>query len=95
MGALIDSVFQHWEAMLCFPAKFLPLSPPNIVHFSRHQVDNMLTEMVDLAHALGDLTVARTDPDVPLPPASAQSFLKKTKLPGIFLADHRAEFTNR
>ncbi|XP_060599987.1 nicastrin-like isoform X2 [Ruditapes philippinarum] len=63
-----------------------PLSRPKIP-----EVEYMVTGLKDIDPSLID----EVDKDQPLPPASAQSFLKKTQLPTVVITDHRKEYTNK
>lgn len=48
------------------------------------------------AKKMGNLKVSEAPLDLPLPPASFQSFLRQDiSIPGIVIADHNNEFINR
>ncbi|KAG8191953.1 hypothetical protein JTE90_007748 [Oedothorax gibbosus] len=63
-------------------------------------VSTKVKELVDLfeseATRIGNLKVSEAASDLPLPPASFQSFLRQDiTIPGIVIADHNNEFINR
>ena len=55
------------------------------------QVENMVTGLKQIDPSLID----EVGKDQPLPPASAQSFLKETQVPTVVITDHKKEYTNK
>ncbi|XP_035829670.1 nicastrin [Aplysia californica] len=57
-------------------------------------VESMLTTLRDVAHAVG-VDIEESDKKLPLPPASAQRFLRqRSDIPVLVVTDHRDEYTN-
>ncbi|CAL1287374.1 unnamed protein product [Larinioides sclopetarius] len=76
---------------------WLHTDPVSITHST--DVSKQVKELVEMfkseAEAVG-LNVSEAPSDLPLPPASFQSFLKHDKsIPGIVVADHDKEFINK
>ena len=54
----------------------------------------MIEDLKDLTAGTG-VTINKAEADIPLPPASSQSFLKgRIHLPVIVLADHEKDYNN-
>ena len=54
----------------------------------------MIQELKNLAVG-ANVNITEANKTNPLPPSSVQSFLKKVKLPGVVIADHEMNYTNR
>ncbi|XP_054719856.1 nicastrin-like [Uloborus diversus] len=70
------------------------------VSVQQNNVSDAVKHLVDLfkseSKRSGSVNVSEAPPDIPLPPASFQSFLKHDKsIPGIVIADHVNEYINR
>lgn len=52
-------------------------------------------KMIESLQTAGGVDISRVGPDIPLPPASLQQFLKKgINIPGVVLTDHHKEYKN-
>ncbi len=58
------------------------------------QVEEMLQQLEALSGG-ANVSVEHAEDGKPLPPASAQSFLKERPIPTVLLADHKEAFHNR
>ncbi|CAH1796310.1 unnamed protein product [Owenia fusiformis] len=54
-----------------------------------------ITEKLKSSGTVANLSISQPSSSQPLPPASLQSFLKYTALPGVVITDHKSQFTNQ
>ncbi|XP_042879165.1 nicastrin-like [Penaeus japonicus] len=60
----------------------------------KKETDNLLEVLTDASELIDDLSFVRVKEDVPLPPSSIQSFLKRVNISGVVITDHEGEFKN-
>ncbi|XP_045626473.1 LOW QUALITY PROTEIN: nicastrin [Procambarus clarkii] len=59
-----------------------------------NETEALVNLLESLANKSGNLQLERADKDVPLPPASFQSFLKRVNISGVVITDHKDKFKN-